>query len=98
MELSQNPKYFLNFFQSFSNLHKSEILWKKTWDSELICFSNDRLQNAGLLKCLKSLLSEHLWAVNLLKGQKDCLNLNSSIFVIYFDHSEIKSAKKIRFK
>ena len=30
-------------------------------------------------------------------GPKDCLNLHGSIFVIFFDHSEMKSALKIIF-
>ena len=44
---------------------------------------------------LKKPLSEHLWRVNMLKGPKDCLNLHGCIFLIYFDHSEKKSAPKI---
>ena len=42
-------------------------------------------------------MSEHLWKVNMLNGPKDCLNLQGSIFVIFFDHSEMKSAPKILF-
>ena len=45
----------------------------------------------------KSPVSEHLWTVNMLKGPKDCLNLRGSIFVMFFDHSERKSAPKIMF-
>ena len=32
-------------------------------------------------------MSEHLWAVNMLKGRKDCLNLHGPTFVIFFYHS-----------
>ena len=42
--------------------------------------------------CLKKLMdSQHV------KGSKYCLNLHVSIFVIYFDHSEIKAAPEILF-
>ena len=37
---------------------------------------------------------EHLWTINILKGPKDCLYLHSGIFVIFFDHCEVKSARK----
>ena len=29
------------------------------------------------------------------KGSKNCLNLNATIFVIFFDHSERESARNI---
>ena len=32
------------------------------------------------------------------QGPKHCLNINGSIFVIFFDHSERKSAPNILFK
>ena len=76
---------------------KFGILWNKRWASENISFWNDRLQKACLLKCLKSLASEHLWAVNMLKCPKDALNLQSTIFVIFFDHSERESASNTLF-
>ena len=44
-----------------------------------------------LLKYLKRPVSEHLWTVTMLKCQKDCLKLQGSIFVIFFDHSETNS-------
>ena len=58
---------------------------------------NYRLENAELLKCPKNSVSEHIWTVNMLKGPKHCLNINGSIFVIFFDHSEKKSAPNILF-
>ena len=70
------------------------ILWKKRLPLDGITFSKYRLQKAGLLKSVKSLVSEHLWTVNMLKGPKECLNLQGSIFVIPFDNSERKSARK----
>ena len=98
MLLSENEKmiseYFSAFPKSTSNLQYFE---KKIWALEIICFWNYRLQKAGLLKCLKSPVSEHLWTVNMLKGPKHCINLHGSIFVIFFDHSERKSARKTLF-
>ena len=42
----------------------------------------------------KKPLLEHLWAVNMLKGPKDYLNLHGSVFVIFFVNSEMKSPRK----
>ena len=44
---------------------------------------------------VKSPVSEHLWAVNMLKATQHCLNFHDSIFVIFFDHSDTKSARNI---
>ena len=91
-------KNIFSIFFCISEIYiNDETLWNKRWASEIICFWNYRLQNAGLLKCLKSLVSEHLWTVIMLNGPKDCLNLHGSIFVRYFDHSERKAARKILF-
>ena len=53
-----------------------------------------RVENEGLLKFLKRSMSEHLWAVNMVKAPKHCLNLHSSISVKFFDPSERKAALK----
>ena len=58
-------KDFLNFFLHFWYLHKTSNTLKKRETLEVICFSNYRLQKAGLLKCLKSSVTEHLWTVNM---------------------------------
>ena len=50
----------------------------------MIFFWNYRLHRARLLKYLKSPVSEYLWTANMLKGPKDCWNLRSSIFFIFF--------------
>ena len=76
---------------------KLGILSKKKWASEVICLLNYRVKKAGLLKCLKSRVSEHLRTVNMLKVLKHCLNLHGSIFVVFFDDSERISARKIFF-
>ena len=63
----------------------------------MISFLSYRLQKAELLKCWKSPVSEHLSTVNMLKGPKGSLNLHGRIFVIFFDHSEKKAARKSLF-
>ena len=45
----------------------------------------------------KNPVSENFWTVNMLKGSKNCVNLHGSIFAIFFDHSETKSARKALF-
>ena len=45
----------------------------------MICLWNYRLEKVGLLKCLISPVSEHLFTVNMLKDPEDCLNLPGSI-------------------
>ena len=87
----------MNFFLHFRNLHKNWYTLKKQLSLRFIFFRNYTLQKAGLLKCLKSPVSEHLWTVNMLNGPKDCLNLHGSIFVRFFHHSERKSRPKILF-
>ena len=56
------------------------------------------MQKAGLFKNLKSLVSEYLWIVNMLKGPKHCLNLHGSIFAMFLDHSVKEAARKILFQ
>ena len=48
-----------------------------------------------LLTWLNTLVSEHLWVVNMLKAAGHCFTFHSSIFVKFFDQSEIKAARKI---
>ena len=38
----------------------------------------------------KKPLTEYLWRVNMLKGLKDCLNLQGSIFFILFDKNQLE--------
>ena len=83
-------KYFLIFFCILGIYIKLGLLWKKRWASEFILFWIYRLQKAELLQCPKTHVSEYLWRVNRLKGPKHYLNLNGTIFVISFDHSEKK--------
>ena len=50
-----------------------------------------------LLKCLKSHFSEHLSTVDMLKGPKDWIPLEGSIFVRFFDYSNENKLKKFCF-
>ena len=100
----KNKKSFQNFFLHFRNLHKiwntlkkKEEPWFTSWFKEVICFLNCRLHKAGLLKCPKSCVSEHLWRVNMWKGPKHCINLHRSVVGIIFDHFGTKSARKTLF-
>ena len=95
--ISKSKNVFLVFFCIIGIYIKFGVLWKKRWASEMISFWNNRLQKPGLLKCLKSPVSEHLWTVNMLKCPKVYLNFHGTIFVTYFDHSERKSARKVLF-
>ena len=63
----------------------------------MIYLWNYKLEQVGLLKCLNSPVSEHLFIVNMFKDPKDYLNLHGSIFVIFFVQSERKSGPKILF-
>ena len=92
---SQRSKKFLGFLFCISKIYiKFWIIFKKTCASEVICFWNYRLQKAPLRKCLNSFVSEDSWTVNILKGLKHCLKLESSIFVIFFNHSGRKSVRQ----
>ena len=79
-----NSINFLSAFCCISGIYiKYAILWKKGWSSKVICFWNYTLQIVGLLKYLKNHVSEYLWKLNMLKGPKDCLNMQESIFLIF---------------
>ena len=41
-------------------------------------------------------MTEQLCVVNMLKAPKHCFNLDDSIFLIFFDHSDRESALKIQ--
>ena len=77
--ISKSENIFWFFFCIYGIYIKFEILWRKRWASEVICFRNYRLQNARLLQCIKSRVAEHLWTVNMLKYPKGCYNLHGSI-------------------
>ena len=95
--ISKSKKIFWIFFWISGIYIKFGILSKKSWTPEVIFLRNYWLGKAELLKCPKSPVSEHLWTVKILKGLKHCLHLHRSIFVIFFDNSERKSAPKTIF-
>ena len=98
MQLSQNLKRFFQLLFCISGIYiKFWILSKQSWASQVISYWNYRQEKAELLKSPKNPVSEHLWAVNMLKGRKHCLNPHGSIFVIFFDHSPRKSGSKSLF-
>ena len=89
MQLSQNQEICSEFFPAFSKSTESLEHFEQEDDLQRLFISkNYRLQKAGLFKNLKSPVPEHLWTANMLKGPKHFLNLHSSIFLIFFDHSE----------
>ena len=92
--ISKSKKKLINSVLHFRILHKIWNTLKKKWASEVICFWNYRLKNAGFLQCRKSCVSEYLWTVKKSKGPKHGINLQDSTFVILFDFSERKSARK----
>ena len=85
-EMFQKSKYIFEFFffLHFRNVHKILNTLKQIWTSDVICFSNYRLQKSALLKCLKSPVSEPLWTFNMLNGPKHCSKLQGSILFIFF--------------
>ena len=95
--ISKSKKIFLIFFWISGIYIKFGILWKKNWASEVICFRNYRLQKAVLLKCIKSLGSEHLWTFNMLKCPKDCLNHHGSVFLIFLIALKENQLQKVCF-
>ena len=95
--ISKSKNIFPNFYRISRICIKFGIPWKKRRAPEGISFWDYGVEMAGLVTCIKSPLVEHSWAVYMLKGPKDCLNLHGSICVILFVHCEIKSARKILF-
>ena len=93
--VSEILRHFVNISLHFGNLHKILNTLEKRWASEVICFWNYTLEKAGLLKCLKSALSEHLRTVNMLINAKNCLNQHGRSFVTVFDDFKTKSTRKV---
>ena len=91
-------KSFLNFFLHFQDLHKILNAFKKQVQPERWFLSKIiAWKKRSYLSAQKATVSEHLWTVNMLKGPKHCLNMDGSIFVMFFDHSEKKSPPKSLF-
>ena len=54
------------------------------------------MQKVGLLKSLKKPVSEHLWAVNMLKAPKHCLNVHGNILSDFSITMKENELEKIR--
>ena len=98
MQLSPNQKIFSQFFSPFpESTWNLEYFQKKDEFQNLFVSEIIDCRKRGYLNAAKSHVSEHLLTVNMLKAPKYCINVHRSIFVIFFDHSEKKSARKICF-
>ena len=93
--ISKSKNIFEFFFCICGIYIKFGILWKKRWASKDICFWSYRRQKVGLLKCLKSPKSDHLWTDNMLKGQKKLLKSARQFFCHNFWSFRKKISSKI---
>ena len=91
--ISKSKNIFWIFFCIIRIWIKFGILWKKRRASEVISCWNYRLQNEGLLNYLK-ILCQNTQPQVMQRGPKDCLNLQCSIFVRFFDLSAREWAPK----
>ena len=98
MQLPQNQKIFSQLFSASKKSASNLKYFQRDDDPQRLLTSEIyRLQKAGLPKCLRSPVSQHLWTGNTSEGPKHYLNLQGRIFVIFSDHSERKSSQKICF-
>ena len=95
VQLPRYRKIFSDFFLNFRTLHKILSTLGQEMSLRGYLFLKYRLEKTGLVKCLKSHVSEHLCTVNMLRGLKDCLNQHGSIFVVFFDQHGRKLTRKI---
>ena len=94
MQLSPNGKIFSQFISPFPKSSSNFEYLKEKMSLRGDLFLKLQTGKSGLLKCLKRPVSEHLWAVNMLRGSKRCLNEHGRFFVVFFDQSETKSPQK----
>ena len=99
MQLSNNQKKFSQVFSKLSEYIKNLEYFQKKFERQRWFPSemND-WEKRSSLNAQKAPVSEHLWKFNILKGPKHCFNPHGIIFVIFFVHSERKSAPKTIFK
>ena len=79
MLLSQKQKIFSQIFSD---------IFKKTWPSKLLYFSNYRHWRRCLDKCLKAPVWEDPSTGDMVNGPKCWFNLHGSTFTILIDHCE----------
>ena len=78
-------KNFFRIFCSICGIYiKFQTFWKKRWWSSLICFRNYRLWKTSPDHSLKSVVSEHAFALNMIKFPKYLRNLHESSFIMCF--------------
>ena len=97
MQLSPIIKKFLNFVWNFRNLHNIWNTYKKKWALGVIFFFEIIDYKKGVTWMTAKRRIRTLMDNEQVKGPKHCINLESSIFVIFFDHFQRKSAQKILF-
>ena len=86
MQLSGKGKYFTHFFVPFVDLHQYLNISKKRRYLQTMYFRSLRLPNMLLDKYLKSPVSEHHSAVNMLRVYKYLRNLHRITFVLILHH------------
>ena len=86
----KNKKDFLNFMFHWWNLHQILNIFQKKMIVIAYLFSKLKTVKTWVDQSVKSVVSEHRLAVNILKGSKHLWNLRESVFIIFFDHSERK--------
>ena len=93
----KNQKCFALLLLRFLNLHQILNIWRKKM-SLIVCvfkyFWNYWLQKMWLLKCIKDPVSENPLAVNVLTSPRNYWNLQKSIFILLFHHSEPNWVRK----
>ena len=94
----QIKKYFLNFLLHFRNLHEIWNTLKKMLNLGGHLFLKLQIAKSGVTEMPKSLVSELLRIVNMLRGTKHCLSLHGSIFVKFLYHSQKKASRKTLFQ
>ena len=86
----KNEKPFLNFLFHLGNIRQILNLFEKKMIVIANVFARLQTVKTWVDHSLKSVVSEHPWAVNTLKGPKHLWNLHESTFIIFFDHSDEK--------
>ena len=83
----KNKKIFLNFLFHLWNLHQILNIFKKKMIVIANVFPKLKTVETWLDHSLKSAVSQHPLAINMLKGRKHLWNLHQSTFFVFFDHS-----------
>ena len=94
-QLSQKQKIFFNFWLHFWNLDWILNILKKNMTLTDFVFPNYRTLKKRLDKCLKSPVSEHRSASNMVNVAKHCWNLYHRPFIIFIDHCQEIELKKV---